>query len=110
MLYTTRFPAGFPNGRGLTDDVALLTCQTGDCILMELSYTESQAFPRATTNDKPFLSTFPYLAEPWPAKPQKPTPGNGGLWLTFLVLLAILAVILWLLVRWCRGRSRAVAA
>ena len=68
MIYTTRYPAGFPNGRQLEDDVANLTCEWGDCILMELSYVQDNKTPRVTTNDKPFLDTFPYLAEPWPAR------------------------------------------
>ena len=68
MIYTTRYPAGFPNGRQLEDDVAHLTCEWGDCILMELSYVQDNKTPRVTTNDKPFLDTFPYLAEPWPAR------------------------------------------
>jgi hypothetical protein len=73
MIYTNRFPPGFPNGRQLPDDVAALTCATGDCILQELSFVEG-AWPRATANDKPFLDEFPYLAEPWPNSPEKPFP------------------------------------
>ena len=68
LIYSTRYPAGFPNGRLLTDDVALLTCLYGDCILHDLSYIEGHDFPRRTTNDKEFLPEFPYLAEPWPAQ------------------------------------------
>lgn len=66
MIYTRRRPAGFPNGRLLTDDVADLTCRNGDCLLWELSF--SQAWPRPSKNDKEFLDDWPYLAEPWPAK------------------------------------------
>jgi hypothetical protein len=73
MIYTNRFPPGFPNGRQLPDDVAAATCATGDCILQELSYIEG-GWPRATTNDKPFLNDFPYLAEPWPSSAEKPFP------------------------------------
>ncbi len=50
MVYTTRFPAGYPNGRLLTDDVVLQTCLAGDCLLVDLS-TMNGAWPRATTND-----------------------------------------------------------
>lgn len=73
MIYTNRFPPGFPNGRQLPDDVAALTCATGDCILQELSFVEG-GWPRATANDKPFLDEFPYLAEPWPNSPERPFP------------------------------------
>jgi len=66
MIYTRRRPAGFPNGRLLTDDVADLTCRNGDCLLWELSF--SQKWPRPSKNDKEFLEEWPYLAEPWPAK------------------------------------------
>ncbi|MEJ2680051.1 MAG: hypothetical protein P8176_00350 [Gammaproteobacteria bacterium] len=67
MIYSKSRPAGFPNGRKLTDDVAALTCQYGDCLLWELSYGDVKTWewPRKTVNDKPFLQTFPYLAEPW---------------------------------------------
>jgi len=67
MIYSKRFPVGFPNGRKLTDDVADLTCRGGDCLLWELSFADG-GWPRQTVNDKTFLNTFPYLAEPWPAK------------------------------------------
>lgn len=110
MVFTTRFPPGFPNGRLLTDDVAKLTCDIGDCTLIELSYTDSPTFPRQTVNDKPFLTTFPYLADPWPSKPQQPGPGNTGLWLALLGMALLLALLLWLLARWCRRRHRAVPA
>jgi hypothetical protein len=74
MIYTTRFPAGYPNGRLLTDDVANLTCLQGDCLLFELSYGDVKQYPRATANDKPFSEEFPFLAEPWPPKPPGPRP------------------------------------
>ncbi|MFV8817346.1 hypothetical protein [Haliea sp. E17] len=64
-IYTTRRVPGYPNGRRLPDDIAALACQTGDCLLWELSYADSEAWPRQTINDKPFLSKPPYLAEPW---------------------------------------------
>ncbi|MBZ5560306.1 MAG: DUF4331 domain-containing protein [Acidobacteriia bacterium] len=71
MIYTNRFPPGFPNGRRLPDDVAALTCATGDCILQELSYVEG-GWPRAVVNDKPFSDEFPFLADPWPDMPEAP--------------------------------------
>lgn len=65
MILTTRRPVSYPNGRQLTDDVAWLTCRTGDCLLFEVSFADSAAWPRITKNDKEFLDEFPYLAEPW---------------------------------------------
>jgi hypothetical protein len=77
MIYTKQYEIGFPNGRKLTDDVAALTCDQGDCPLVEGSYIDSPAWPRATVNDKPFLKEFPYLAEPWPTSPPPPPPNVG---------------------------------
>jgi hypothetical protein len=65
MVYDLRKPAKFPNGRALTDDVAQTLAAAGETLLVELSYAESKQFPRATTNDKPFRPTFPYLAPRW---------------------------------------------
>ncbi|AMV39722.1 hypothetical protein [Planctomyces sp. SH-PL62] len=73
MVFTTRFPVGFPNGRLLTDDVAPLLAQHGDTLLLELSHHVG-GWPRATTNDKDFLKTFPYLAAPWPDRAPTPPP------------------------------------
>lgn len=101
MIFTTRHPPGFPNGRRLEDDVAKITCDNGDCPLQENSYIDSKAFPRATKNDKAFLPDFPYLAEPWPWRPQ---PFTGSAWHYFrthlfwpLVLIAtvLLALSVW---------------
>jgi hypothetical protein len=93
MIYTTRFPPGFPNGRFLPDDVVGQTCQYGDCILQELAYVEGK-FPRQTVNDKPFLDTFPYLAEPWPDSPEKPPAKSiWPLLIMWLVIILILIVI-----------------
>lgn len=55
MIYDTALPAGFPNGRLLTDDVVDLV---GDNRVL----ANDAPFP--STNDKPFLATFPYLAQP----------------------------------------------
>lgn len=56
----------FSNGRRLTDDVAWLMCQQGDCLLFEVSTADAHAdhAPRPTTNGSPFLDEFPYLAAP----------------------------------------------
>ena len=131
MIFTRRYPVGFPNGRRLTDDVALLTCEQGECPLIENSFIDSEQWPRATTNDKPFLASFPYLAEPWPAV-ASPAPASigvraalaairdiavfsldlvGAICSPLMVVLGAVAVAgliaLWLLSRWCRGRARA---
>lgn len=109
MIYTSRFPPGFPNGRRLPDDVVLLTCEVGDCVLMELAYTEGQDWPRQTTNDKPFLAGFPYLADPWP--PQEPPESTGWfslnvlLWIVALLLLLFLASYVWFALGWWRQRK-----
>jgi hypothetical protein len=65
MVYDLRKPAKFPNGRALADDVAQALAAAGETLLVELAYAESKQFPRATTNDKPFRPTFPYLAPRW---------------------------------------------
>ena len=70
MIYTSSLPSGFPNGRRITDDVALLTCNQGDCPLQENAFIDTTAWPRATVNDKPFTTEFPYLADPWPNRPE----------------------------------------
>jgi hypothetical protein len=65
MIYSDQFNVGYPNGRRLTDDVAVLLARNGDTLLLELSY-KNAVWPRATKNDKEFLPQFPFLAEPWP--------------------------------------------
>ena len=55
MIYNTDLPAGFPNGRLLTDDVVDLV---GDMRVLG----NDDPFP--STNDVPFLPYFPYLAPP----------------------------------------------
>lgn len=105
MIFTSRFPPGFPNGRRLTDDVAALTCATGDCVLQEVSFIEG-GWPRATTNDKPFLDDFPYLAEPWPETPATPAK-VWPLWPFVLAVLLLIVLLQWLLCRWCRRRAGA---
>lgn len=59
MIFDTAKPAAYPNGRALTDDVVDLI---GDPRVLN----NDAPFP--TTNDRPFLETFPYLAEPHPAR------------------------------------------
>jgi hypothetical protein len=109
MLFTTRFPAGFPNGRLLTDDVAALTCEQGDCLLWEVSFADSSQWPRQTTNDKPFLDEFPYLAEPWPHKKPAPMPGltkRTQFTLAGLVIVLVgLLIAPWVLYIQCRRKQ-----
>ena len=65
MVFDLAKPAKFPNGRWLADDVAQTLADAGETLLVELSYAESRQVPRATTNDKEFRATFPYLAPRW---------------------------------------------
>ncbi|MDD5581209.1 MAG: hypothetical protein PHY16_18320 [Methylobacter sp.] len=105
MIYTTQFEPGFPNGRRLTDDVALLTCNQGDCPLQENAFIDTKQWPRATVNDKPLLATFPYLAEPWPAKPQAPAPSCRPYIMKYIVIPAVLVLALVIgLIIWLRRK------
>ncbi len=54
----------FPNGRHLEDDVVQSVCGLADCDLYEKSIYRAWPNPRSGMNDKPFLTQFPYLAEP----------------------------------------------
>jgi hypothetical protein len=115
MIYSSRSPVGFPNGRVLTDDVAAQTCATGDCILQELSLIEG-GWPRQTVNDKPFLDDFPYLAEPWPDAPETPLP-TASLWPYIIGILIIFIIVSWAIVEilrrlviWLAGRRRPATA
>lgn len=114
MIYTTRFPPGFPNGRRLTDDVNSILCNVGDCLLQEISTIEGD-YPRPTANDKKFLTEFPYLAAPWPDKPEKVL--TRSIWPYLLPVLIVFAVsiwglveVTWRIVRWLwRALRRKVA-
>jgi hypothetical protein len=115
MVYSNRLPPGYPNGRLLTDDVVAQTCGFGDCLLRDISFIEG-SWPRATVNDKPFLDEWPYLAEPWPEKPEAPPSTKsilpyiiGGVLLIMLVSWAIVEIVRRLLV-WLFGRWRPRAA
>jgi hypothetical protein len=132
MIYSKRYPIKFPNGRNLEDDVALLTCEQGDCALVEGAVIDSPQWPRATNNDKTFKKEFPYLADPWPASPP-PAPLNVGLrgalaalgtttlffkeatancctqvktavMVTIIVVILILLLLVWLIIAWRRCR------
>lgn len=104
LIYSTARPAGFPNGRWLTDDVAELTCILGDCPLVEVSYIEGKEFPRASKNDKAFLSDFPFLAEPWPGSGH---PDNHfHVKLRWIVILIIFALLAWFIYRRVKRQHR----
>ena len=98
MIYSSRFPAGYPNGRLLTDDVVATTCATGDCLLQELSFIEvdKDFWPRRTANDaeKPLSDQWPFLAEKWPD--EKPMPQSAAsIWPYIIGVLVILAIVFW---------------
>lgn len=96
MIYTTRFPPGFPNGRQLADDVNAIVCTTGDCLLQELSFIEGD-WPRATVNDKPFLADWPYLAEQWADRAPAPPP-TRSIWPYVIGILLLVALVNWALI------------
>jgi hypothetical protein len=96
MIYSSRFPADYPNGRLLPDDVVLQTCQFGDCLLMDLAFIEHD-WPRPLVNDKPFLDEWPFLAEPWPDQPE--APGSTDSIVPYIVgLLIVVAIAGWIAV------------
>ncbi len=90
MIFTTRRPPEFPNGRQLEDDVAGLTCAQGDCVLQEVAQIKYE-WPRPEENDRPFSDEFPYLAAPWPDQPEDRKTDHHVLifWLIFLAILLI---------------------
>jgi len=116
MIYTSRYPSGYPNGRRLEDDVVLLTCQVGECLLMEAAFTDTEEWPRQTVNDKEFLAELPYLAEPWPAKEPARKGFRWGLWITILLILILILILVLSVVglicvirRWRAKRNAPVA-
>jgi hypothetical protein len=96
MIYSEQFNVGYPNGRRLTDDVAPLLARNGDTLLLELSY-KNATWPRATTNDKPFLPQFPFLAEPWKDSVGAPGPALSHRNQTIISRTALGIVILWVI-------------
>lgn len=104
MIYSDRFPVGYPNGRVLTDDVVAKTCSFGDCLLQEISFIEG-GWPRATVNDKPFSADWPFEAPPWPEQKAVPAATHSVLpWVIFggLLLLLIswaIVEVIWRLLR-----------
>lgn len=59
LIYDTSRPAGFPNGRLLTDDIITMLGNDGDPAVFSNPVAEAP-----TANDKSFLASFPYLAAP----------------------------------------------
>jgi hypothetical protein len=105
MIYSDRYPVGYPNGRLLTDDVVAQTCAFGDCLLQDISYIEG-GWPRQTTNDKPFLDAWPYLAEPWPERPEPVAPTQSILPYIIGIVL-VFALVSWAVIE---GLRRLIAA
>lgn len=59
VIFDTSRPAGFPNGRLLTDDIIDMLGNDGDPAVFGNPTAEAP-----TANDVSFLATFPYLAPP----------------------------------------------
>jgi hypothetical protein len=114
MIYSTRYPVGFPNGRLLTDDVAAILAQYGDTLLYELAYQHNNdTWPRQTKNDLnngEFREQFPYLLEPQPdRKPPDPlrltTASRLKLLGIALALVALFVLENWIVARWYHRRK-----
>jgi hypothetical protein len=59
VIFDTSRPAGFPNGRLLSDDIITMLGNDGDPAVFSNPVAEAP-----TANDKAFLANFPYLAAP----------------------------------------------
>ena len=71
-------PSGFPNGRTLTDPVIDVTLAAIFLNLSKNGPTTLANLPlNPPANDKPFLSTFPYLAPPQGSPPLSDTTGTS---------------------------------
>lgn len=111
MCFSLNYPAGFPNGRLLTDDVAAMLAQYGDTLLYELSYQHQNGkWPRQTTNDKAFLKEFPYLAAAHKTG-EEPKPlrlSTRNRWKLAGIVATVIAIFLlenWLVARWYHRRK-----
>lgn len=98
----------FPNGRRLTDDVAKLMCERGDCLLFEVSTADAHADHelRPNRNGSQFLESFPYLAPPNKNAVAPPEPSLKTRTWIILVLIALVFIafisfpwILWWMTR-----------
>ncbi len=76
VIFDTTRAAGFPNGRLLTDDVSAYLAALDPTGPVATKVVATDGSPRATTNDAPFSSTFPYLAPPH--EPRCYCTGAGG--------------------------------
>lgn len=108
--------SSFPNGRRLTDDVAFLMCERGDCLLFEISTADAHADHevRPAKNGKDFLDEFPYLAAPNDSPPAPEVPRLRSrtkiiLGLSVALVFAIFALPWWLLLRSTRKLRRVAA-
>jgi len=77
VIFDTKHPAAFPNGRELTDDVVDLV-GNASVLSTDCPTPMDPAACNPTKNDVPFLTTFPYLAPP-----QGAAAGNEGVVLHF---------------------------
>ena len=106
MIFSFRNEPRFPNGRQLADDIVGIICETGECLLQETAFQESETFPRSTTNDKPFSDEFPYLAAPWPDEKPDSQPGCFFPTLLILIVLGLLAWVFFKIVcKICRRKK-----
>ena len=55
---------GFPNGRRLEDDVVDIALRVVQGVLVDGTVYNAPLGDLIATNDKPFLTSFPYLAAP----------------------------------------------
>ena len=92
-IYSTRYPALYPNGRKLEDDIAQIACDFGDCILVELAISVGKIWPRPTVNDKPLPAEFPYQADPWPEKAPPPAKKGLSAQTQIKIFLAVVAIL-----------------
>jgi hypothetical protein len=99
MIYNELRPAGFPNGRLLSDDVVAQVCATGDCLLQDLSFIEAKdpPWPRTAVNDKPLLDTLPFLAEPWEDGEEAAAP-TDSIWPYIVAVLLVVVLLSWVAV------------
>lgn len=122
LIYSKKYPVGFPNGRLVTDDVAAILAQHGDTQLYELSYEgNASPWPRRGFNDVGGIPQgagttkprFPYL-QPAHENSRRPEPVRlttsskwklVGFFALLLLLLLLWSLVLWLLARrWYRTK------
>ncbi len=95
VCFSTKYPAGFPNGRLLTDDVAAILAQHGDTLLYELSYQDNNyRWPRVQSDARPFGETLPYLQPKISDPPIRAPPRLSSSSIFKLVLIAVVLLLL----------------